>query len=178
MHCPTCLAPSFCGALHFSPTDSASTHARVTEQRFQDSQVNDDIACWLGTADEKIAIGGFVEWLRVVGDCAGDQTALTVVTNAGATSPTDRDITGFGHFQDALVSRFVPVGGNAAARERYAQARARVIAWRMRSSRRCSDYARSPRLAATEDFDVNAVWRNAKGCERLFHVRHELGWAA
>jgi hypothetical protein len=58
----------------------------------QDSQIDNDVTNRLRAANEKVAIGGFLEWLRFVGDHARDQTALTVVTNAGPTRPTDRNV--------------------------------------------------------------------------------------
>ena len=62
------------------------------------SQVDDDIPDRLRTANEKVAVGRLFEWLGGVDDCPGNQTALTVVTNAGAAGPqggTD-DLSEFG----------------------------------------------------------------------------------
>src|SRR5215471_8731764 len=43
----------------------------------------------------------------------------------------------------------------------------------MRRSCHCADHSRSHRLAAVEEFDVNALRRDAEGYERVFHVCHE-----
>src|SRR5262249_37297676 len=85
------------------------------------------------------------------------------------------DVAGFGQLQNALVGRRVPVCGDATARERYQRTGVGVVLGQMRSSRRCADDARSDRLAAVEEFDVNPLRRHTQGCERLFHIRHEAG---
>jgi hypothetical protein len=57
----------------------------------------------LGTANEKVAVGGLVEWLWFIGDRPRNQTALTVVTNTGPARPADRDVARFGQLQNALI---------------------------------------------------------------------------
>ncbi len=52
-------------------------------------QIDDHVANRLRAADEEVAVGRLVEWLRSVDDRPGDQTALTVVTNTGPARPTD-----------------------------------------------------------------------------------------
>src|SRR5262249_19778066 len=82
-----------------------------------------------------------------------------------------------GQFQNALVGRSVPVRGDATARKRYqrtaAVSTAGVALWQMRRSRRSADHSRSHRLAAVEELDVNALRRDAEGCERVLHICHE-----
>jgi hypothetical protein len=137
---------------------------RVTPKRFHPilgflgaSQIDDDIAGRLRATNQKVAIGWFVERFRLVGDRAGNQTAFTVVTNAGSARPTDRDVACLGKFQDALVARRVPVRGNATAREGYQRTRARVVGGRMGNSGRCADHTRGHGFAAIKDFDVNLL---------------------
>jgi hypothetical protein len=67
------------------------------------SQIDDDIADRLRAANEKVAGGWLFEWLGSVDDCPGNQTALTVVTNAGAAGPKGGDVANFGQLQNALI---------------------------------------------------------------------------
>ena len=67
------------------------------------SQIDDDIADRLRAANEKVAGGRLFEWLGSVDDCPGKQTALTVVTNAGAARPKGGDVARFGQLQNALI---------------------------------------------------------------------------
>ena len=69
----------------------------------QVSQIDDDIADRLRAANEKVAGGRLFEWLGSVDDCPGNQTALTVVTNASAAGPKGGDVARFGQVQNALI---------------------------------------------------------------------------
>src|SRR5205823_8165643 len=59
----------------------------------------------------------WIERIRLIGDGAGDQSALAVVTDASATRPPDGYITRFRQFKQALVLRRTPANGDTAARE-------------------------------------------------------------
>src|SRR5262249_54185225 len=65
------------------------------------SQIDDDVTTRLRATNEKVAIGGHVEWLRFIRDLARDQTAFAVVTNAAPARPTDGDVASLGQLQDA-----------------------------------------------------------------------------
>ena len=67
------------------------------------SQIDDDIADRLRTANEKVAGGRLFKWFGSVDDCPGNQTALTVVTNAGAARPKGGDVARFGQLQNAFI---------------------------------------------------------------------------
>ena len=69
----------------------------------QDSQVDDDVTNRLRAANQKVAIGGLLEWLGPIGNITRNQTALAVVTNTGPARPTDRDVARLGQLQNALV---------------------------------------------------------------------------
>ena len=79
---------------------------------------------------------------------------------------------------NAPLGRCLPVGGDAAARERYQRTNVGVILRRMRSAPPCADDTRGHRLAAVEHFDVDPLRRQAHRGERLLHVCHEASRSA
>ena len=103
---------------------------------------DDDVTSRLRATNKKVAVGGLLEWLRSIGDHAGNQTALTVVTHPGPARPTDRDVARLGQLQDALVGRRLPVCSNATAREKDHRTSVGVLVGQMRNSRRCADDTR------------------------------------
>ena len=82
--------------------NSATNPLRIPTTR-QDSQIDDDVTDRLRAANEKVAVGGLVEWLWSIADRPRNQTTLTVVTNTGPARPTDRDVARFGQLQNALI---------------------------------------------------------------------------
>src|SRR5262249_12934342 len=76
-------------------------------------------------------------------------------------------------FQNALIGRRIPMGGDAAAREGYHRTGVGVVLGQMWSSCHCAHDTRGHRLTAVEDFDVNPLRRHTEGRERFFHVCHE-----
>src|SRR5262245_35312263 len=131
----------------------------------QGSQVDNDVLNGLRATHEKVALGGFVEWLGSVDDRSRNQSAFPAVTDHGPARPTDRDVAGLGQLQKALVGRGVPVRGDATARERYQRTGAGVgvgvVFGKVRGSRASADDAGGHRLAAVEDFDMNPLRRHA-----------------
>src|SRR6516225_5810564 len=142
------------------------------------SQIDDHVANRLRAADEDVAIRWFVERLWSISDFPGDQTALTAMTHAGPTRPSDWHVARFGQFQNALVGRRLPVCGDPASRERDERTCACFVFGRMRTSGCCADNTRSHLLAAVEDFDMNPLRLDAERRERFFHIRHEAIRAA
>src|SRR5262249_31170068 len=109
---------------------------------------------------KEVAVGGVIEWLWSIGYRARNQTALAVVTNTGAARPTNRDIASLGQLQDALVGGRLPMGCDAASRERYQRTGFGVALGRMWDAYRRADETRVHRLAATEDFSMNPLGRH------------------
>ena len=139
----------------------------------QTLQIDNDVGSRLRAANQNVSIGRLFERLRFVGDRTRNQTAFTGVANTGSARPTDRDIAGFGQLQNALIGGPLPVCRDAAAGKRYKGASVGVNLGHMWSARRCADDPRSNRLAAVEQFDVNAFRRHAHSRQRRFHVSHE-----
>src|SRR6266850_1113418 len=59
------------------------------------SDVDHDVALRPGAADQDISLRRRIERIRLVGDGAGDQSALAVVADAGAARPADGHVARF-----------------------------------------------------------------------------------
>ena len=71
----------------------------------------------LAAADQQIARGWRLDWVRPVGDGAGNQPRLAVVTNSGAARPAHRHVARLSQFEQA-VECGNPVDSEIAARAR------------------------------------------------------------
>src|SRR6185312_13940231 len=60
------------------------------------SQIDDDVATRLRTANEYIPVGRSVEWRRVVDDRSRNQAAFTAMTHTGPARPANRNVARFG----------------------------------------------------------------------------------
>src|SRR5262249_20648189 len=66
------------------------------------SKIERDVSLGLAAADQQIAIGRRLDWVRLVDDGAGSQSRLAVVTNSGAARPSHRHIARLGEFEQAV----------------------------------------------------------------------------
>src|SRR5262245_52840960 len=82
------------------------------------SDVDHHVALRPGAADQDISLRRWIERIGLVGDGPGDQSALAIVTDAGAARPPDGYVTRFCQLEKALVVQ-APASGDAAAREGY-----------------------------------------------------------
>ena len=63
------------------------------------SQINLDIARWSRTADQHVARGWWLEWIRLILDSSPDQCALAGMTDPCAARPLYGDVARFRKFQ-------------------------------------------------------------------------------
>src|SRR5262249_38169450 len=77
--------------------------AVIVRVRLAALQIDDDILDRLRAANEKVAGGRLFERFRSIDNCSGNQSALTVVTNAGSAGPKGGDVARFSQFQNALI---------------------------------------------------------------------------
>src|SRR5258706_10345968 len=80
------------------------------------SDVDHHVALRPGAADEDISLRRWIERIRLVADGPGDQSALAVVTDAGAARPPDGYVARFRQLEKTLVV-LAPANGGTAARE-------------------------------------------------------------
>src|SRR5260221_7203450 len=80
------------------------------------SDVDHHVAPRPGAADEDISLRRRIERIRLVADGPGDQSALAVVTDAGAARPPDGYVTRFRQLEKTLVV-LAPANGDSAPRE-------------------------------------------------------------
>src|SRR5471030_1936845 len=169
---------SFSGLQHSRPL-LATKHQRLpSPYSRRRSDVDYHVTPRRGAADQGVSLKRRVEWIRLVRDGPGDQSALAFVTYTGAAGPADPNVTGLGQLQNAPVCRRIPACGDATARKRYQRTLVRLVFGRMRSACRAADDARIQGLAPIEDFGVNLLRRHTQVRKRLFHVRHEAWWSA
>ena len=60
------------------------------------SKIESNVALGLAAADQEIARGRRLDWVRPVDDGAGNQPRLAVMTNAGAARPAHRHVARLG----------------------------------------------------------------------------------
>jgi len=60
------------------------------------SKIESNVTLGLAAADQQIARGRRLDWVRLVDDGAGNQPRLAVMTNSGAARPAHRYIAGLG----------------------------------------------------------------------------------
>src|SRR6516225_10990459 len=82
------------------------------------SKIESNVTLELAAADQQIANGRRLDWVRPVDDGAGNQPGLAVMTNSGAARPAHRHIARLGEFEQA-VECGTPVDGEIAARKGY-----------------------------------------------------------
>jgi hypothetical protein len=82
------------------------------------SKIESDVTLGLAAADQQIALGRRLDRVRPVGDGAGNQPGLAIMTNSGAARPAHRHITRLGQFEQA-VGCGTPVYSEIAARKGY-----------------------------------------------------------
>src|SRR5258708_39427618 len=80
------------------------------------SDVDHHVALRPGAADEDISLRRWIERIRLVADGPRDQSALAVVTDAGAARPPDGYVTRFCQLEKTLVV-LTPPNGDTAPRE-------------------------------------------------------------
>ena len=66
------------------------------------SKIESNVTLGLAAADQQIAIGRRLDWVRPIDDGAGNQSGLAVMTNAGAARPAHRHIARLGEFEQAV----------------------------------------------------------------------------
>src|SRR5260370_7372719 len=80
------------------------------------SDVDHHVPLRPGAADEDISLRRWIERIRLVADGPRDQSALAVVTDAGAARPPDGYVTRFCQLEKTLVV-LTPPNGDTAPRE-------------------------------------------------------------
>src|SRR4051794_21658400 len=94
----------------------ASPRSPVSDAGQPHSEVEDDVALWLGTADERASRGCRLDRVGAVVEVAGDDCRLAGVADPGAARPSDGDVAGFCELEQAGVVA-APGNGQIAARE-------------------------------------------------------------
>src|SRR6516162_10834303 len=95
------------------------------------SKIESNVTLGLAAADQQIARDRRLDWVRLVGDGAGNQPRLAVMTNSSAARPAHRHIARLGYFEQA-VECGTPVDSEIAARKGYQRPDARGSFGRMR----------------------------------------------
>src|SRR5256885_13506900 len=80
------------------------------------SDVDHHVALRPGAADQDISLPRWIKRIRLVGDGPRDQSALAVVTDAGAARPPDGYVTRFRQLEKTPVF-LAPPNGDTAPRE-------------------------------------------------------------
>src|SRR6516225_4503467 len=102
-----------------------------TGARRRPSDVDDDVTLWPGAADQHVPLRRRIEWIGLVGDGAGDQSALAVVTDTGPARPAHGHVAGFGQLEETLLLRGTPPDGESAPGEGDEGPRSLRVGWRM-----------------------------------------------
>ena len=92
------------------------------------SKIESNVALGLAAADQQIASGRRLDWVRLVEEGAGNQTRLAVMTNSGPARPAHRHIARLGQFEQA-VECGTPVDSEIAPRKGYQRPRLRCFTW-------------------------------------------------
>src|SRR5947207_5911756 len=82
------------------------------------SKIEGNVTLRLAAADQQIARGRRLDWVRPVADGARNQPRLAVMTNSGAARPAHRHIARLGEFEQA-VECGAPMDGEVAPRKGY-----------------------------------------------------------
>src|SRR5215472_11868504 len=156
----------------YNTTDRARGAAASTA-----SKIKSNVTLGLAAADQQIALGRRLDWVRPVDDGAGNQPGLAVMTNSGAARPAHRHIARLGEFEQA-VECGTPVDGEIAARKGYQGPDLRGFRRRMRRSPRDRGDTRRHRLARPEILGVQAVTGDPPACKSVDETAHKRGWTA
>jgi hypothetical protein len=73
-----------------------NTTDRVRGAASTASKIKSNVTLGLAAADQQIARGRRLDWVRLVDDGAGNQPCLAVMTNSGAARPAHRHIARLG----------------------------------------------------------------------------------
>ena len=141
------------------------------------SQVKHDLIARLGAANQQGAVGRSFEWLWLVADGAGNQSALAAMTDPRPARPPDRNIAGLGEFEQALQRR-IPVDNEAAASERDQRSYAGRSSRQVRRPTRCVHHTGCAGWSRPEDLCVHPLRADASGSQPAGQVSQERGWAA
>ena len=120
------------------------------------SEIDDDVACWLGAADQHIAIGRWPDRVGSIADSAEDESRLAAVADAGPARPSNRYIASFGEFEQAIKRR-APVDTEIASGERYQRTGTGQPVRQMRWPARNRSHTRRLGRAGAEDFGVDTA---------------------
>src|SRR5215469_9499715 len=80
------------------------------------SQIEDQVAAGLRTADQDVTVGGRIDGVGRVGHRPGKQSGLAIVTDAGATRPSRGHAARLSELEEARVGK-CPFHAEAAASE-------------------------------------------------------------
>ena len=141
------------------------------------SQIESNVTLGLAAADQQIAIGRRLDWVRPVGHGAGNQPRLAVMTNSGAARPAHRHIARLGQFEQA-VQGGTPVDSEIAARKGYKRPDLRGFRRRMRRKPRDRSDPRRLRRARPEILGVQALAGDSPACKAVDETAHKRGWTA
>src|SRR5208282_4440608 len=120
------------------------------------SKIKSNVTLGLAAADQQIALGRRLDWVRPVDDGARNQPRLAVMTNSGAARPAHRHIARLGQFEQA-VECGTPVDSEVAAGKGYERPDLRGFSRRMRRPPQDRGDARRLRRARPEILGVQAV---------------------
>src|SRR4030095_14545528 len=155
-----------------SLTGSGTTsRLSITASASRISDIDDDIASRTGAADQDVPVRRRIEWIRLVLDYSRDQAALAVVTDAGATGPSDRNVTGFRQLEQALVLGWAPPNGETASCGGHQGSRPGRIRWLVRGACGAPHHAGCQRRPTGEDLRMDPVPGHTPGDQ----ARREIG---
>src|SRR5438552_1191581 len=141
------------------------------------SDVDHHVALRSGAADEDISLRRWIERIGLVADGPGDQSALAVVTDAGAARPPDAYVTRFRQLEKTLVV-LTPPNGDTAPREGDQWPCAGGPRRLMRCALRRGGRTGSQRSATGKDLGMDAARWHAPGGQARAQVAEEARWPA
>src|SRR5712691_6990194 len=141
------------------------------------SDVDHHVALRPGAADEDISLRRWIERIRLVAGEPGDQSALAVVTDAGAARPPDGYVTRFRELEKTRVV-LAPANGDTAPREGDEWPCAGGPSRLMRCAHRRGGRTGSQRRATGKDLGMDAVRWHAPGGQARAQVAEEARWSA
>src|SRR6516225_9292628 len=154
-----------------------NTTDRVRGAASTASKVESNVTLGLAAADQQIARGRRLDWVRLVDDGAGNQPRLAVMTNSGAARPAHRHVARLGQFEQA-VECGAPVDSEIAARKGYQRPDRGGLRRRMRRPPRDRGDARGLRRARPEILGVQAVAGDPPAGKTIDQTAHKRSWTA
>jgi hypothetical protein len=141
------------------------------------SKIESNVTLGLATADQQIAIGRRLDWVRPVDHGAGNEPRLAVMTNSGAARPAHGHIARLGQFEQAMECG-TPVDSEIAARKGYKRPDLGGFPRRMRGPPPDRGDARGLRRGRPEILGVQAITGDPPACKPIDETAHKRHWTA